>query len=72
MCIDDTIRGYMKMKGKSATQVAKELGWTPQNFNKKLLNKTVKYSEADKVAKHLGYKIVWVEDETAKPPSVEA
>jgi hypothetical protein len=68
MDIDNEIRSYMTRKGKSASQVAREIGTTPQNLNKKLANQSLKYKEAHEIAGHLGYEIVWKERESTKPP----
>ncbi len=68
MDINNEIRSYIVKKGKSVSQLAREMGTTPQNLNKKLSNHSIKYREVQEIATHLGYKINWTEEEKAKPP----
>lgn len=62
MDINNEIRSYIIKKGKSVSQLAREMNTTPQNLNKKLANHSIRYREAHEIAERLGYKIVWVED----------
>lgn len=59
MDVNNIIRSYIARKGKSVSQVARELGTTPQNLNRKISNRSIKYRDVYEIADNLGYEIVW-------------
>lgn len=66
MSIKEEIRGYIAREGKTAKEVHQALqekyGITTsyQNFNQKLVNKSLRYDEAHQIADVLGYDINWI------------
>lgn len=68
MDVNNKIRGYIRMRGKSVTKLAEEIGTSSQALNRKLSNESIKYKDAAEIAEHLGYEIIWVDKEKLKPP----
>ena len=41
-------------------EAARKLGQTVQVLNKKLVNESMRYNEAEQIADHFGYDILWI------------
>ncbi|MFC2678788.1 MAG: helix-turn-helix domain-containing protein [Granulicatella sp.] len=54
MTTSDMIRELCKKKNISLAELCRQIGQTPQNFNKKLQRGTVSYEEMVKIAEVLG------------------
>jgi DNA-binding Xre family transcriptional regulator len=57
------IKKILLERGKSETQVYKEIGFNQQNLNKKLNSGTIRYSEVEAILDNLGYDIHWIKRE---------
>lgn len=54
MCTSNLIKNLCKEKGISVAELARRIGQTPQNFNKKLKRETVSTEELMEIAEVLG------------------
>ena len=63
LLIKNEIKGYIYASGWKMKDLAKKINksnkYAEQNFNNKLVNGTIKYSEVKKIAEILGYTIEW-------------
>lgn len=59
MAIRDEIKYYIWSSGFEMQEIAEKLGMSKQQFNNKLHNETVRYSEIKKIASLLGYDLKW-------------
>ncbi len=61
--IKNEIKGYVYASGWKMKDLAKRLNksnkYAEQNFNNKLVNETIRYSEVKELADILGYEIKW-------------
>ena len=44
----------------SQAEAARQLNQTIQVLNKKLVNESMRYNEAEQIADHFGYDIIWI------------
>lgn len=55
----DIVKYYIKKHDREMQEFAEKLGMSKQGFTNKLTNETIKYTEVEKIADELGYKLVW-------------
>jgi hypothetical protein len=63
MSISNEIKGYIITAGQSIQGVAGLLGITRQSLYTKLNNESIRYKDAQEIARLLGYEIQWVKRE---------
>ena len=58
--VERTISIACAIEGVSQRQLAIGLDQLPQVLNRKIKQESMRYTEAEKIANHLGYDIIWV------------
>ncbi|MCT4542844.1 MAG: LLM class flavin-dependent oxidoreductase [Vallitalea sp.] len=59
MDLKDEIKYYVWSSGFEMQQIAEKLGMSKQQFNNKLSQGTLRYSEAKRIAEICGYRMKW-------------
>jgi len=47
-------------EGITQSEAARLLNQSPQVLNRKLVNESMRYNEAEQIADHFGYDIIWI------------
>lgn len=70
MTVSDAIKNAIENSHVMQKDVAKHMGWTPQNFANRLRNNTIDADEWVKIARFLGYTVQMVRDEGEIPVGI--
>lgn len=63
MSLRDELKGYIATAGFTSAELAVRLGISPPALSQKINNESLRYKDAVRIAKLLGYKIVWIKEE---------